>query len=111
MLLATGMTEAHMERPLVGIASVWFEGNPCNMHLSDLAAHVKQGVQEAGLVGLRFNAIGVSDGISMGTEGMSYSLQSRFYCGPYHTRGPGGRADCLDTGRGQDHYRCYPEPD
>jgi dihydroxy-acid dehydratase len=61
----------------VGISSVWWEGNTCNMHLNDLAAIVKKGVVEAGLVGMRFNTIGVSDGISMGTEGMSYSLQSR----------------------------------
>jgi dihydroxy-acid dehydratase len=61
----------------VGISSVWFEGNTCNMHLNQLSAKVKEGVDEAGLVGLRFNTIGVSDGISMGTEGMSYSLQSR----------------------------------
>ena len=56
---------------------MWWEGNPCNMHLNDLAAEVKAGVAEAGLVGLRFNTIGVSDGISMGTDGMSFSLQSR----------------------------------
>jgi dihydroxy-acid dehydratase len=56
---------------------MWYEGNPCNMHLLDLAGKVKQGVSEAGMVGMRFNTIGVSDGISMGTEGMSYSLQSR----------------------------------
>ncbi|KAK2079436.1 hypothetical protein QBZ16_003128 [Prototheca wickerhamii] len=62
---------------LVGISSVWYEGNPCNMHLNDLAAEVKAGVQEAGMVAYRFNTIGVSDGISMGTDGMSYSLQSR----------------------------------
>jgi dihydroxy-acid dehydratase len=61
----------------VGVASVWWEGNPCNMHLNDLALEVKMGVEEAGLVGMRFNTIGVSDGISMGTDGMSYSLQSR----------------------------------
>ena len=66
-----------MNKPQVGIASVWFEGNPCNMHLLQLAEQVKQGLAEAGLVGLRFNTIGVSDGISMGTDGMSYSLQSR----------------------------------
>ncbi|MCH9045678.1 MAG: dihydroxy-acid dehydratase [SAR324 cluster bacterium] len=77
MLYATGLTEADMDKPQVGIASVWFEGNPCNMHLLDLAARVKEGVREAGLVGFRFNTIGVSDGISMGTRGMSYSLQSR----------------------------------
>src|SRR5580765_3041733 len=77
MLYATGMTDADMEKPQVGIASVWYEGNPCNMHLLSLAEKVKEGVVAAGLVGLRFNTIGVSDGISMGTDGMSYSLQSR----------------------------------
>ena len=56
---------------------MWYEGNTCNMHLMDLAAEVKAGVEEIGLVGFRFNTIGVSDGISMGTDGMSYSLQSR----------------------------------
>ena len=61
----------------VGIASVWYEGNPCYMPLLDLAAAVKTGVQEADLVGFRFNTVGVSDGMSMGTDGMSYSLQSR----------------------------------
>lgn len=77
MLYATGMKEEDMGRAQVGIASVWYEGNPCNMHLLDLAAKVKEGVQAAGLVGFRFNTIGVSDGIAMGTDGMSYSLQSR----------------------------------
>ncbi len=77
MLYATGLSEDDMQKPQVGIASMWFEGNPCNMHLLDLAAEVKKGVQAAGLVGMRFNTIGVSDGISMGTDGMSYSLQSR----------------------------------
>ena len=77
MLYATGMTEEDMNKAQVGIASVWYEGNPCNMHLLDLAAEVKKGVHEAGLVGMRFNTVGVSDGISMGTEGMSFSLQSR----------------------------------
>lgn len=61
----------------VGISSVWWEGNPCNMHLNDLALEVKLGVEDIGLVGMRFNTIGVSDGISMGTDGMSFSLQSR----------------------------------
>lgn len=77
MLYGTGMTEIDMNKPQIGIASVWWEGNTCNMHLNDLAADVREGVQGAGLVGMRFNTIGVSDGISMGTEGMSYSLQSR----------------------------------
>ncbi len=77
MLYATGLTRADMDKAQVGIASVWYEGNPCNMHLNDLAAKTKKGVTEAGCVGMRFNTIGVSDGISMGTDGMSYSLQSR----------------------------------
>ena len=77
MLYAVGLTEADMDKAQVGISSVWYEGNPCNMHLNELAALVKEGVAAAGLIGLRFNTIGVSDGISMGTEGMSYSLQSR----------------------------------
>jgi dihydroxy-acid dehydratase len=77
MLYGTGLTPADLQKPQVGICSMWWEGNTCNMHLDKLAAHVKDGVQAAGLVGLRFNTIGVSDGISMGTEGMSYSLPSR----------------------------------
>ena len=77
MLYATGMSAEDMHKAQVGITSVWYEGNPCNMHLMDLAARVREGVQNAGLVGMRFNTIGVSDGISMGTDGMSYSLQSR----------------------------------
>ena len=77
MLYATGMTDKDMAKPQVGIASVWFEGNPCNMHLLDLAAKVKEGVDAQDLVGMRFNTVGVSDAISMGTEGMSFSLQSR----------------------------------
>ncbi|GAX72671.1 hypothetical protein CEUSTIGMA_g127.t1 [Chlamydomonas eustigma] len=77
MLYATGLTEADMNKPQIGISSVWYEGNPCNMHLMDLAGEVKRGVEEIGLVGFRFNTIGVSDGISMGTDGMSFSLQSR----------------------------------
>ena len=77
MLLATGLTPGDLDKPQVGICSVWFEGNPCNMHLNDLAGHVKRGVSAADCVGMRFNTIGVSDGISMGTDGMSYSLQSR----------------------------------
>ncbi|GMR07567.1 MAG: dihydroxy-acid dehydratase [Gammaproteobacteria bacterium] len=77
MLYGTGLNEADMDKAEVGIASVWWEGNTCNMHLNDLAALVKQGVVGADMVGMRFNTIGVSDGISMGTDGMSYSLQSR----------------------------------
>ncbi len=77
MLYGTGMTEADMAKPQVGIASVWFEGNTCNMHLLDLAARVKEGVEAQDLAGMRFNTVGVSDAISMGTDGMSFSLQSR----------------------------------
>ncbi len=77
MLLATGLREEDLDKAQVGIASCWFEGNPCNMHLLELGRKVKQGVVAADLVAYRFNTIGVSDGISMGTEGMSYSLQSR----------------------------------
>jgi dihydroxy-acid dehydratase len=77
MLYATGLSEDDMNKPQIGIASMWFEGNPCNMHLLDLAAEVAKGVKAAGMVPMRFNTIGVSDGISMGTDGMSYSLQSR----------------------------------
>ena len=77
MLYATGMTESDMSKAQVGICSVWYEGNPCNMHLLDLSEDVKRGVVDSGCVGRRFNTIGVSDGISMGTTGMRYSLQSR----------------------------------
>jgi len=77
MLYATGLTPGDMAKAQVGIASMWFEGNPCNMHLLSLAQKVKEGVVAAGLTGMRFNTIGVSDGISMGTRGMSFSLQSR----------------------------------
>ncbi len=77
MLYACGLTDEDMSKPQVGIASTGYDGNPCNMHLNDLAAHIRKSVQEAGMVGLGFNTIGVSDGISMGTEGMNYSLQSR----------------------------------
>jgi dihydroxy-acid dehydratase len=71
MLYATGLSAEDMNKAQVGIASMWYEGNPCNMHLDGLAARVNDGVAAAGLVGMRFNTIGVSDGISMGTEGMS----------------------------------------
>jgi len=77
MLYGTGLTEEDMHKPQIGICSMWYEGNTCNMHLDKLAAKVREGVIAAGLVGMRFNTIGVSDGISMGTDGMSFSLQSR----------------------------------
>ena len=77
MLYATGLTPEQMSKAQVGIASMWYEGNSCNMHLLKLSEAIKRGVESADLVGMRFNTIGVSDGISMGTEGMSYSLPSR----------------------------------
>lgn len=77
MLHAIGLTKADFKKPFVGIASTGYEGNPCNMHLNDLAKLVKEGSQSNELVGLIFNTIGVSDGISMGTQGMRYSLPSR----------------------------------
>ncbi|WP_075343686.1 dihydroxy-acid dehydratase [Tenacibaculum agarivorans] len=77
MLHAIGLTREDLQKPLVGIASTGYEGNPCNMHLNDLAKLVKKGTENVDLVGLIFNTIGVSDGISMGTPGMRYSLPSR----------------------------------
>ena len=77
MLYAVGLTDEDMKKAQVGIASTGYDGNPCNMHLNNLAAEVKVESNIAGLVGLGFNTIGVSDGISMGTSGMNYSLASR----------------------------------
>jgi dihydroxy-acid dehydratase len=77
MLYATGLSETDMHKAQVGISSVWYSGNPCNMHLMDLSNVVRKGVADAGLMPMQFNTIGVSDGISMGTTGMRYSLQSR----------------------------------
>ncbi len=77
MLYGIGLTEEDMKKAQVGIASTWYEGNTCNMHLNGLSKYVKDGVQANGLVGLQFNTIGVSDGITNGTEGMRYSLVSR----------------------------------
>jgi dihydroxy-acid dehydratase len=77
MLHAIGLSKEDFEKPFIGIASTGYEGNPCNMHLNDLAKKVKEGTKNANLVGLIFNTIGVSDGISMGTPGMRYSLPSR----------------------------------
>tara|TARA_B100001996_G_scaffold19162_3_gene15632 strand:- start:4735 stop:6417 length:1683 start_codon:yes stop_codon:yes gene_type:complete len=77
MLYAIGFTDDDFNKPLIGIASTGYEGNPCNMHLNNLAKDVKKGVNSVDFVGLIFNTIGVSDGISMGTPGMRYSLPSR----------------------------------
>jgi dihydroxy-acid dehydratase len=93
MLYATGMTPEDMNKGQVGIGSVWYEGNPCNMHLLGLANHVKDAVVSEGLVGMRFNTVGVSDGISMGTDGTSFSLQSRDVI-----------ADCIETIMGAQWY-------
>ena len=77
MLHAIGLTDEDFQKPLIGIASTGYEGNPCNMHLNELSVDIKKGVQSEELVGLIFNTIGVSDGISMGTPGMRFSLPSR----------------------------------
>ncbi|MCE7987507.1 MAG: dihydroxy-acid dehydratase [Caldilinea sp. CFX5] len=77
MLYGIGLTDEDLKKPQVGIASMGWEGNTCNMHLNDLAKEVKSGMGAAGIVGLIFHTIGVSDGISMGTEGMKCSLVSR----------------------------------
>lgn len=77
MLYAIGLTKEDLKKPQVGIVSTGYEGNPCNMHLNDLAKDIKTGVQASNLVGLIYHTIGVSDGISNGTTGMLYSLPSR----------------------------------
>jgi dihydroxy-acid dehydratase len=77
MLHAIGLNSNDLSKPFVGVASTGYEGNPCNMHLNDLAKKIKHGIIKSDLVGLIFNTIGVSDGISMGTQGMRYSLPSR----------------------------------
>jgi dihydroxy-acid dehydratase len=77
MLYGVGFSDEDMKKPQVGIASTWFEGNTCNMHLNGLSKFVKEGVQKHGQVGLQFNTIGISDGITNGTDGMRYSLVSR----------------------------------
>ncbi|GAB3555952.1 dihydroxy-acid dehydratase [Spirosoma fluminis] len=77
MLYGVGLTEEDMQKPQIGIASTGYEGNTCNMHLNGLSVYVKQGIQANGLVGLIFNTIGVSDGMTNGNDGMRYSLPSR----------------------------------
>ena len=77
MLYAVGLTDEDMKKPQIGIASTGYDGNPCNMHLNNLALHIQQEVNKTNFIGLKFNTIGVSDGISMGTSGMNYSLPSR----------------------------------
>lgn len=77
MLHGAGLTVEDLEKPQVGISSVWWEGNPCNSHLLDLGRDVKEGCRTAGLIGLQFNTIGISDAITMGGQGMRFSLPSR----------------------------------
>lgn len=77
MLYGIGLTKEDMQKAQIGIASTGYEGNTCNMHLNGLSVHVKKGVQENGMVGLIFHTIGVSDGMTNGNNGMSYSLPSR----------------------------------
>src|SRR6185369_11146526 len=93
MYYAIGFKEEDFNKGQVGIASMGWDGNPCNMHLNDLASAVKQSVNKTGLLGLIFHTIGVSDGISMGTDGMRYSLVSRDVI-----------ADSIETNAGAQYY-------
>src|SRR5699024_8785963 len=77
MLRAVGVTDEDFKKPMIGIASTWSEVTPCNIHINDLAVNAKEGARAAGGVPMIFNTITVSDGISMGTQGMRYSLPSR----------------------------------
>src|SRR3569833_2609005 len=77
MLYGVGLTEDDMKKAQVGVASMGYDGNTCNMHLNDLAKLVKEGVWDQNLVGFIFNTIGVSDGMSNGTEGMRYARGGR----------------------------------
>lgn len=93
MYYALGMTDEDLKKAQVGIAAMGWDGNPCNMHLNDLATEVKASVNETGLVGLRFYTIGVSDGMANGTDGMRYSLVSRDVI-----------ADSIETNAGAQYY-------
>src|SRR5687768_12227301 len=77
MLRATGLTDNDLRQPLIGVANTWIEIGPCNYHLRELAVHVKEGIREAGGTPLEFNTVSISDGITMGCEGMRTSLVSR----------------------------------
>src|SRR5262245_26699776 len=77
MLKAVGFTDDDLRKPLIGIANTWIEIGPCNLHLRTLAEHVKAGVRAAGGTPMEFNTVSISDGITMGTEGMRASLVSR----------------------------------
>src|SRR6185436_10071994 len=77
MLMAVGFSEADLKKPLIGVANTWIEIGPCNFHLRELAVHVKDGIRRAGGTPMEFNTVSISDGITMGTEGMKASLVSR----------------------------------
>src|ERR1700693_5322329 len=77
MLRASGLADGDFKKPLIGVANTWIEIGPCNYHLRELAKHVKDGIRAAGAVPLEFNTVSISDGITMGTEGMKTSLISR----------------------------------
>src|SRR5580704_14279934 len=93
MLYGIGLTDDDLKKAQVGVVSMGYDGNTCNMHLNDLAKLVKQGIWEENLVGLIFHTIGVSDGMSMGTDGMRYSLVSRDVI-----------ADSIETNAGAQYY-------
>lgn len=93
MLYATGFKDADFSKAQVGVSSVWWSGNPCNSHLLELNFKISESVNKAGLKAMQFNTIGVSDGISMGTKGMRYSLQSREII-----------ADSIETQTQGEHY-------
>jgi len=86
MLYVIGMSEEDMNKAQVGIASIWYEGNPCNMHLNELGGFVKEGVVGADLIGMRFNTIGVSDGISMGTDPAVDQVRAPLVSHVHHAR-------------------------
>ena len=77
MLKAVGFSDADLKKPLIGVANTWIEIGPCNYHLRELAVHVKAGIRAAGGTPMEFNTVSISDGITMGTEGMRASLVSR----------------------------------
>ena len=77
MLKAVGFSDADLRKPLIGVANTWIEIGPCNYHLRTLAADVKEGIRRAGGTPMEFNTVSISDGITMGTEGMKASLVSR----------------------------------
>src|SRR5205809_2260509 len=77
MLKAVGFSDADLKKPLIGVANTWIEIGPCNLHLRDLAVHIKAGIRDAGGTPMEFNTVSISDGITMGTEGMRASLVSR----------------------------------